>query len=64
MIGSGILFLLVLILIVQNVEIIETRILFYTLAVPRAFLLFGAFIVGFVAGSLWTTSKVSRRASH
>ena len=61
---AGALCLPALILIVQNVETVETRILFYTLSLPRAFLLFGAFIVGFVAGSLWTTNKISNRNEH
>ena len=59
MIGGGVLCLVGLILIIQNVETVETRILFYTFSLPRAFLLFGTFVVGFVLGSLWTTNKTS-----
>lgn len=60
LIVAGVLSLLALTLIIQNVDSVETRILFFSFSMPRAFLLFGTFIVGFVAGALWTTSKLSK----
>lgn len=44
--------LLVLIIILQNTEVIETKLLFITLTMPRAAMLFGALAIGFVAGVL------------
>jgi putative membrane protein len=42
--------LLVLVLILQNTQAVETKILFMTVTMPRALLLFVTFIIGFVAG--------------
>ncbi len=41
-----------LIIILQNTEPVETRILFATLKMPRAILLFGTFAIGFAVGVL------------
>ncbi|MFT4584577.1 MAG: putative integral membrane protein [Gammaproteobacteria bacterium] len=64
MIGVGVLCFVGLILIIQNVETVETRLLFHTFSLPRAFLLSGTFIVGFALGSLWITNKTSKHAAR
>ncbi|NNL99257.1 MAG: LapA family protein [Gammaproteobacteria bacterium] len=51
--------LLALIVILQNVEPVSTRILMFTLTLPRAFLLFGTFILGFVGGVLWASRHIT-----
>lgn len=53
--------LLVLIVVLQNTESVDTKILFLTLTMPRAALLFGTFLVGFGLGVL-TTGRLVRRA--
>jgi putative membrane protein len=52
MIVIGVLALLVLIVILQNTATVETKILFVTLTMPRAVLLIGTTLVGFVVGLL------------
>lgn len=49
---TGILALLVLIVILQNIDAVETQILFVTLSMPRAVLLIGTTLIGFVLGLL------------
>ena len=44
--------LIVLIVILQNTEAVQTRILFVRITVPRAVLLFGTTLVGAIAGVL------------
>lgn len=41
---------LVLIVVLQNTESVETRILFMTVSMPRAVLLFVTLLIGFVLG--------------
>lgn len=52
--------LLVLIVILQNTESVETKFLFARLTMPRAFLLMLTFLFGFVAGLLTTLSLGSK----
>lgn len=49
---TGILALLVLIVILQNTAAVETRVLFVTITMPRAVLLIGTTLVGFLLGML------------
>jgi len=42
--------LLVLIVVLQNTAAVETQILFFTLTLPRALLLFLTFLIGFILG--------------
>jgi uncharacterized integral membrane protein len=55
---TGVLALLVLIVILQNTAAVETRVLFVTITMPRAVLLIGTTLVGFLLGMLvalrWT----------
>jgi len=44
--------LLVLIVILQNTQAVETKFLFVTVTMPRAFLLMMTFLFGFIAGLL------------
>lgn len=53
-IAIAVLLVLVLIVILQNTQIVETKILFVTISMPRAFLLFFTFLFGFIAGLLAT----------
>ncbi len=46
--------LLVLIVILQNTQSVETKLLFVKITMPRAFLLMLTFLFGFIAGLLAT----------
>jgi uncharacterized integral membrane protein len=46
--------LLVLIVVLQNTQSVETKLLFVTITMPRAFLLFLTFLFGFIVGSVST----------
>ena len=52
--------LLVLIVVLQNTQSVETKLLFITITMPRAFLLFLTFLFGFVVGSV-STATFSRK---
>lgn len=60
--GVAVAALLVLIVVLQNTESVDTKILFLTMTMPRAALLFGALIVGFLLG-LFTAGKILNRKS-
>jgi len=49
---AGILAVLVLIVILQNTDAVETKVLFVTVAMPRALLLIGTTLTGFILGVL------------
>ncbi len=51
-IAATLLGILALIVVVQNTDAIETRLLFATVTMPRAVLLFGTLLVGFAGGVL------------
>lgn len=59
--GVAITAILVLVVVLQNTDAVETRILFVTVTVPRAALLFGTLIIGYVLGILTTARMVSRK---
>ena len=44
--------ILVLIIVLQNTEQVETKLLFVSVSMPRAALLFGTLVVGFALGAL------------
>lgn len=54
---SAVIGVLILILIAQNMAMVETRLLFWTVAMPRALLLavtaVGGFVVGIMTGLRW-----------
>lgn len=60
-IGLIVLAVLTLIVVLQNTESVETRILFMKLVMPRAALLFGTLVIGFVLGMLVAGRMMSRR---
>ena len=53
--------ILVLIVMLQNTEAVETRVLFLTLTISPAALLFGTLIVGFVIGLPTSTGVLSSK---
>lgn len=61
LIGVGLAALLTVIVVLQNTETVETKLLFFSVSMPRAALLFGALTVGFAAGVLVSNRLVSNR---
>ena len=51
--------LLVVVVVLQNTQAVETRLLFLTVTMPNAALLFGALIIGFAIGGLTARHIVS-----
>jgi len=49
-----------IIVVVQNTQAVETRLLFVTVTMPRAVLLFVTLVIGFVIGVL-AAEKITRR---
>lgn len=47
---AAILALLTLIIVLQNTENVDTKVLFMTISLPRAALLFGTMVIGFILG--------------
>ena len=58
--GIAVAAILLLVIVLQNTEAVETRILFITITVPRAVLLFGTTVVGYVLG-IFTAARFARR---
>ena len=54
LIGLVVLALLGMVIVLQNTEPVETRILFWSITMPRAVLLFGTTMIGFALGTLAT----------
>ena len=52
--------LLTLIVVLQNTEAVETKILFLSVTMPRAALLFGTLLLGFLLGVLAAGRLVGR----
>lgn len=52
MIAIAVVGTLILILVLQNLEVVETNILFFTVSMPRAFLLAFTALAGFIVGVL------------
>jgi hypothetical protein len=53
---------LTVIVMLQNIQPVETRILFLTLTMPRAFLPAGTLAVGFLLGFVTGRRRAGRRA--
>ncbi len=47
-------------MIVQNTEAVETKLLFISISMPRAVLLFGTLLIGFALGVL-TAGRIARK---
>ena len=58
-IGIGLLVLLIIIVVLQNTERVDTNILFYTITMPRALLLAAAAAIGFIIG-LMSSLKIRK----
>jgi uncharacterized integral membrane protein len=58
---SGLIAALTLIVILQNMEVVETRLLFFTVSMPRALLLALTALAGFAAGLLVALRREPRR---
>lgn len=64
-VGIAIVVLLVVIVVLQNTQPVGTKLLFLTVTMPRAALLFGTLVIGFAIGVLTAGHIVSgaKRAS-
>ena len=60
--AAVILSVLIVIVVLQNTESVETRLLFVTIAMPRAVLLFVTLVVGFVLGMIAMTRFTNKRS--
>ena len=63
-VGIAVVALLVVIVVLQNTQSVETKLLFLTVTMPNAALLFGTLVIGFAIGVLTAGHIVSgaRRA--
>jgi putative membrane protein len=59
-----VLLIIVFIIVLQNTEAVETKLLFATVTMPRALLLFTTTIIGFAAGVLVSLSLSKKRQSR
>ncbi len=51
-VAIALLALVVVVVVLQNTQAVDTKLLFFTVTMPRAALLFGTLIIGFVIGVL------------
>ena len=58
-VGIAVIVLLVVIVVLQNTQTVETKLLFFTVTMPNAALLFGTLIIGFAIGVLTAGHIVS-----
>jgi len=58
LVALGVLVVLALVLVFQNMQSVETRLLFVTVTMPRALLLLIVFALGFLAGLI---ARVARK---
>lgn len=63
-IGIGCAVLVVIIVVLQNTETVQTQILFFTIEMPRAAMLFGAMLIGFAIGVIAAGRIVIGRRSE
>jgi putative membrane protein len=59
-VGIAVMVLIVVIMVLQNTQAVETKLLFLTVTMPNAALLFGTLIIGFAIGVLTAGHIVSR----
>jgi len=59
-VGIAVVVLIVVIVVLQNTQDVETKLLFLTVTMPNAALLFGTLIIGFAIGVLTAGHIVSR----
>jgi uncharacterized integral membrane protein len=58
-VGIAVIVLIALIVVLQNTQSVETKLLFLTVTMPNAALLFGTLIIGFAIGVLTAGHIVS-----
>lgn len=58
-VGIAVIVLIVVVVVLQNTQAVETKLLFLTVTMPNAALLFGTLIIGFVIGVLTAGHIVS-----
>lgn len=58
---AAIIALLAIVVVIQNTQTVETKLLFVTVSMPRALLLLVTLLVGFVLGILWTGRMAGTR---
>ena len=51
---------LVIIFVLQNTQVVEVRLLFWTISMSRALILFGTLVIGLIGGWLLTLPKRSK----
>jgi len=59
-----VLLIIAFVIVLQNTEAVETKLLFATVTMPRALLLFTTTIIGFAAGVLISLSLSKKRQSR
>ena len=59
-VGVAVIALIVVVVVFQNTQSVETKLLFFTVTMPNAALLFGTLIIGFAIGVLTAGHIVSR----
>jgi len=60
LVGIACIVLIVVVVVLQNTQIVETKLLFFTVTMPNAALLFGTLIIGFAIGVITAGHIVSR----
>jgi uncharacterized integral membrane protein len=58
-VGIAVIALVVVVVVLQNTQDVETKLLFTTVTMPNAALLFGTFVIGFAIGVLTAGHIVS-----
>ena len=58
-VGIAVIMLLAVVMVLQNTQAVETKLLFLTVTMPNAALLFGTMIIGFAIGVLTAGHIVS-----
>jgi len=58
-VGIAVVVLLVVIIVLQNTQAVETKLLFLSVTMPNAALLFGTLVIGFAIGVLTAGHVVS-----
>ena len=61
---AAVLAVMVIIVVLQNTQAVETRILFATISMPRALLLFVTFGIGFITGIVTASHLLQRRTQQ
>jgi uncharacterized integral membrane protein len=59
LLGIACLVLIVVVVVLQNTQTVETKLLFFTVTMPNAALLFGTLIIGFAIGVIAAAHIVS-----